>query len=442
MARIGFISVGHADYISKASKDITIQAIKRLENRGVELVQTDSVATTMKNARQIARDILKYDVEGIILFLCTWMECPVIMAALREVEHLPFAIWGFSMFKYNGVLDSTGSFVSFAMFKGSLTRMNYNYISILGSPDDDSTIEDSVRFCIAASAAEKLKRSSIGLMGYTSLGIYPGTFDHVMLRRKIGPEIDHLDTYTLINMMKDISDAECSEVINYLKKTANIREDVTNENLLTVAKMYKALKQFCDEREYQAINVKCQYELSKEFGMVACVPLSILAENGVVASCEGDMLNTVGMLILNYLSGRITAYADIISINEDETIKMSPCGFIPFSLGNPGEQVIRKFMPGFGFKGIQNSFVFRSGKVTLLRLVEDCCNYHFTYAIGEGLPTELRQGYMPALDIKIDGSIKKMINNFAGQHYAICYGDLSRELEDLAVILDINCIRV
>lgn len=31
---------------------------------------------------------------------------------------------------------------------------------------------------------------------------------------------------------------------------------------------------------------------------------------------------------------------------------------------------------------------------------------------------------MPALDVKLDGDVKWFVENYAGQHYAICYGDL------------------
>ncbi|MEF8848252.1 MAG: hypothetical protein V5A68_03875 [Candidatus Thermoplasmatota archaeon] len=441
-SRIGFITIGHQDYVNKSAEDKSNEAVGRLKEKGIDVIYESKIVTDRKNAIKTARNLIKKDVQAVIVFLGTWMECPVAMAAIREFEHLPFALWGFQMFEKNGRLESTGSFVSFAMFKGSLTRMNYNFKSLLGSPEENDIINQAVIFCKAASTKEKLKRTVIGLVGYTSMGIYPGTFDHVMLRKKIGPEIDHLDTYTLINRLEKIPDNETEEIINYLRKTTKINDDVSKNDLLTVSKMYLAMKKLSQERDFDAINIKCQYELSKEYGMVACVPLSILSENGIVSSCEGDIPNTVSMVILNYLSGKITGYGDIININDDGTIKLSPCGFIPFSLGVPGQQKIRKFMPGVGFSGIQNAFVFKPGKVTLLRLVEDCCDYHLVYLIGKGKKTKLRQGYMPALDIEIDGSIKKMVDNFAGQHYAICYGDLSKELEQLAILLNIDIIKI
>ena len=49
---------------------------------------------------------------------------------------------------------------------------------------------------------------------------------------------------------------------------------------------------------------------------------------------------------------------------------------------------------------------------------------------------------MPALDVRLDGDINALIRNYSGQHYAICYGDISEEIEMLAKILHINAIRI
>jgi L-fucose isomerase-like protein len=444
MATVGIIAVGHPDYIGESAQKLYKDSIRNLKSKGIDIIYKDEIATDSKRARALAREIIKNEIDCVILYLSTWIESPVAMSVVREIEHMPFAVWGAPMFKYKGNLSSTGSFVSFAMFTGSLKRLGYNFRSLLGLPDNEDTLKEALTFCQAAFAYQSLKISTVGLVGYTSMSIYPGTFDHLLMRKKIGPEIQQLDTYTLINKMKEFKDEDCEDVIKYLNRTAKIRTDISKEDLLTVSKMYLAMKKICQENDFKAINVKCQYELSKEFGMVACVPLSILAENSVVAACEGDILVTVSMLLLHYLAGNITAYADIININEEGTIKLSPCGFIPYSMGagDKNQKEIRNFMPGVGFKGIQNSFVFKPGKVTILRLVEDIGDYHIVYTTGEGLPTQLRQGYMPALDVKIDGSIEKMIDYFAGQHYAICYGDLSKEIEELSRIMGIECIKL
>ncbi len=147
------------------------------------------------------------------------------------------------------------------------------------------------------------------------------------------------------------------------------------------------------------------------------------------------------MLILHNLSGQTVTYGDAIHHTGD-TVKFSSCGFLPFSMGCPGRQQICNFMPHPGFSGIQNSFVMRPGRVTVLRLVEDRCGYHMLYFTGQGLETPLRQGYMPALDVVPDGGVRELVAHYAGQHYAICYGDLSEPVERFAAMLGIRTLRV
>ena len=103
------------------------------------------------------------------------------------------------------------------------------------------------------------------------------------------------------------------------------------------------------------------------------------------------------MMMLSLLSGQVVTYGDAIN-HTGNVLKISSCGMLPFSMGF-GQRHIRKFMPHDGFHGIQASFVMRPEKVTLLRLVEDCGSYHLLYGTGMGQLTQLRQGYMPALDI-------------------------------------------
>ena len=103
---------------------------------------------------------------------------------------------------------------------------------------------------------------------------------------------------------------------------------------------------------------------------------------------------------------------------------------------------IGNFLPHPGFTGIQPSFVQKPGKVTVLRLIEGKGDYRILYFTGEGLNTELRQGYMPALDIRLDGDINRLIEHYSGQHYAICYGDIRSRIEALSKIMNIETIAI
>jgi len=80
--------------------------------------------------------------------------------------------------------------------------------------------------------------------------------------------------------------------------------------------------------------------------------------------------------------------------------------------------------------------------VTFARIIEDIGTYHLIYGTGQGMKTLLRDGCMPALDVELDGSIKNFTGEYAGQHFAICFGDISGELEEFAFLMGIKAIKV
>jgi len=440
MARIAFITIAHEDYVDELCLKVSKDASDALISSGVQVEVLEQPVTNYLNAQEIGRKVSALGVDGVILFLGTWMECPNAMSVLREVEHLPLCLWGFPMFEHKGALASTGSYVAYTMFKGSMSRLGYRYVGVLGMPDEQDTIAEVICFCKVAGVMQSMKRLRIGYFGYTSMGIYTGTFDHVLMRGKIGPEVVHYDSYSLINRAHALEDTNCAESLSRLKQ-CKIRDDVTQDNLLKAARFTQALLDFCKQDGLHAVNVKCQYEFSKEYGFVMCVPLSLLAEYGIISSCEGDMMCTVSMSILKLITGDIVTYGDSIN-SVGNVLKLSSCGFMPFSMGIPGNQEIRKFLPHPGFSGIQCSFVQRPERVTVMRLIEDVGDYHILYFTGQGLDTPLRQGYMPALDVRLDGSCAEFLRHANGQHYAICYGDVSKEIETYAGMMGIKTIRV
>jgi len=435
--KIGFVNLCHTDYLDDTVKTLGARAVQALRGGGAEVADAGPVGTPA-DAMAAGVRLCGSDLDGIVLFLGSWIECETAMAFLREVEHLPLCLWGVPMFELDGRLESTGSYVSFAMFSGTMKRAGYRFRPILGGIGETAgTVLD---FCAAAMAATRLRRTRIGLFGYTSMSIYPGTFDHLFMRRIIGPEIRHVDNYTLLTAAENAPADALRESEGLLRARAVIAPDVSAAFVEKAARLLYALRALCAREKLDAVNVKCQYELSKEYKMTACVPLSALADLGIVSSCEGDMLNTVSMTILTLLTGQVAAYGDSIN-HEGNTVKFSSCGFAPFSMAD-GPAKVCNFLPHPGFTGIQTNFTLRPGRVTVMRLIEDTGTYHVLCMTGEGLPTQLRQGYMPALDVRLDGSVERLVEEYNGQHYALCYGDCTERLKDLCTILGIPLVRI
>ncbi len=439
-AKIGIVNLCHKDYADETVQGLFEGVRDAVRRQDITLVEAPQCVWSFEQGIEAGISLSAKDLDGVILFLGSWIECSAAMALVREVEHLPLLLWGVPMFAHEGTLCSTGSYVSYAMFKGSMKRAGYRFAEVMGLPEDPEACGKIENFACAAQAKKRLKRKKIGLIGYSSMNIYPGTFDHLFLRTKIGPEVEQIDAYTVIEAAERFAESELREGARRIGDAGNICEDVQADMLMKTAGIYLALRALCAENRWHAFNIKCQYEFSKEYKTVPCVPVSMLADEGVVASCEGDMLCTVSMMLLKLLCGHTVTYGDAIN-HSGNILKISSCGMLPFSMGG-GNLDIRKFMPHDGFFGIQASFVMRPERVTFLRLVEDCGSYHLLYGTGTGQKTELRQGYMPALDILLDGSMETLVEHYAGQHFAIGYGDHTEKILALANMMGIETIKI
>ena len=441
MNTVGFLALAHPDYISDGcAADFTARARAALEAGGISLSGSGKLLTDPGAAAEEARALLCEGCGGVILFFATWIECPVAMAAVCELKQTPLFLWGFPMWTEGTQERSTGSYVSHAMFRGVLSRIGVPFAEALGMPEDAPTVGRALTFCRAASAKARLNRTKIGLVGYTSMSIYTGTFDHVLMRWLIGPEIEQSDSYSLIQSAERFSKEEKDAAAALLKEKAVCSPSIRPERLEKAMGLYLAIEELKREKRLDAINIKCQYEFSKEYGMTVCVPLSLAADESFVASCEGDILCTVSMLILQYLTGQVIGYGDAIT-HEGGTMKLSPCGFMPYQLA--AAQPLVDVFEAEGFSGLQNCFTMKPGRVTVFRLIEDVGTYHMLCAAGEGLATtKLRSGRFPALDVVLDCDPASLFAQCAGQHFALCYSDVTRELETLASMLGIGFVKV
>lgn len=441
MRKTGLLYLGHPDYVGRET-DLILKDIQKAL-APLPLICTGQNAVACTEAEAVAgvnRLLGEENCCAVILVLASWLECPVAMAALKELRGRPCMFWGFPPTQVEGETVSTGAYVSATMISGVVNRLHLPCPMVYTGWQEEETIRRIENFSRAAAAMDALFYDKIGLFGYTSMSIYTGTFDHVLMRWRIGPEVEQLDTYSLIRAAEAVPSQEIDEAIARLKGCACLKNDVQPDMLKKTMAIYCALRRFCRERKWQAVNVKCQYELSKEYKAVPCVALSLLAEDGITASCEGDILNTVSMLLLQHLSGQTVWYGDSLTCSGN-VLQFSPCGFLPLSM-SCGTPNIQKFMEHPGFTGIQVSGVLRPEKVTYLRLVEDIGSYHIIYGTGMGRETTPRGGCMPALNVELDGSIENLNRHYAGQHFALLYGDWAEQIALFAQLMGIPAHRM
>ena len=441
MAKIAFIRIAHKDYQTDMSREKGKEALNNTKEEGIEYFSNTEPLVDPVEARKFAYKVLAENVDGVLLYFDTWTEPSVAMSVVLELKYLPLAIWGSPMFEYQGKLESTGSFVAITVFSGALKRLGISHKYIHGAVDDINTIEDAKRFAVVAKTIKALRATRIGLVGYSAMSIYSGTFDHLMLRGVIGPEVIQIDSYSLVKLAESADREQYGQFETNVKKCSRIGEDVKAEHLEKEGRLYYGIKELARKYDLDAINVKCQYELSQDWGCIACPALSLTADEGLVSGCEGDVLTTSSQVILSYLSGQSITYGDILNVQNGEAL-FSACGFAPYSTALDPSKVELRDIGHSGFNGPVVSLVMKKGKVTYMRINEKDCGYVMGMGTGEGLDTELRQGRFPALRFKINGSQENFLKSLHSQHYALCYGDYTEHLKELCEFLKIEYFMV
>ncbi|MBA7666815.1 hypothetical protein ES703_74897 [subsurface metagenome] len=421
--KVVLVPFGYPDYPRELLEKFTNESQQLIAQLGTR-VETTPIVITLEDIEPVRRHLYEFNPEVIIALILSWMEAPNFMAVLGDYLHRPLLLWSHTRFRENEKLLTLGALDGAAPIRQTLEELRARFSFIWGMPDEDQVKKHIDRFTSAAYAEYLLSHARIGLLGYASMGMYTGTFSHVNLRKKLGPEIDHLDQYVLIKAAEEISDEQVLSLVQKVKQEWELEPTVRDETIQTAMKMYTALRQLANKFKWDALTVKCQYELSKYYKNTPCVPLSMLSGE-MTCSCEGDILLLVTQLLLHYLSNDVVTYGDVHNI-EKKSVVLGACGFAPFVMGEGKPEVSRHTAL---YDGLSNSTVYKEGPVTIARIgatAEGGYKMHIETGFARH-PEPFREvgcTTYPSMEVDLDGDGIHFGQNLMSQHYAVVYGDV------------------
>ena len=404
-------------------------------------------------ADKVWKDHSPINYDFLILLIPTWIEPVLVIRAVKPFSNKPMVVWGFGTFMHEGERVNLGSMPGAGVVKGSLRELGIQHEFIYQMPGSES-INQKIKSKIekianVARAITLLEQSRIVTIGYLFGGMALGDMDLLKMRSIFGPEIVEMDSYSLIRRMEklDTVDETFKQNIEFVNQ--HLSNSLINKTE-KVTRMYSVLKQIVEENQAQALTLKCHFEISQEYGLTPCIPLSILG-NSIVASCEADIPVVLTQLILHYLSGgEITTYADIHEIT-DERLLVAACGFAPAGICI-GNKIICD-LPSDNPQGlgatygdyITNKNYLREGKLCMARILKDIdggftLHYANGSSIGDiGRVSELGAPQYPFTEVELENGIDRFAHDMGSHHYAFVYADLA---EELALFCEMKNIRL
>ena len=435
------VPFGYPGYPQELLDRFSKESEATIRSEGIDVV-TAPMVKDMQGVSRARKVLRESEPDFITVLILSWIEAPQVIATLKEYLHKPIFLWSHTMFREKGERLTLGGLPGAAVVRETLEEMDAKFIFVWAMPGEEKVKQELRSFSRITFALRQLSGARIGLLGYISMGMYTGAFDHLSLRKNIGPEIDQIDQYLLIKRIEDIKMPQVEALKKRVKKDWNIASAVTDQDLEITLKMYLALKGLAEEFAWSALTIKCQYELSRHYKHTPCVPLSMLADE-LPCSCEGDIPLIVTQLAMYYLSNQVVSYGDVHTIEGDKVL-MGACGYAPFSLGEGKSSVDKSTVL---YEGLANCTIYQEGTVTLARLgYTKERGYKMHLAIGQAhKPQPFREvGCLPypSMEVSLEGSGEDFGQKIMSQHYAIVYGDIKQQLIELCKLLNIKPVEV
>src|SRR5579859_6536528 len=195
--RVACVPFGYPDYPSDMLDRMVNDSRVELERMGLDVLLVPTVIT-LDDVEPAITILRREEYDAIILVLVSWVEAPILIATLRPFRAIPLILWSHTTFMEGTSRVTLGAIAAAGVIRETLEEMSFRFRFVYEMPGEGRLAQAMLTLVRATAVVRDLARSRIGLYGYASMGMYTGTIDHTRLRSQLGPEIDHVDQYMII----------------------------------------------------------------------------------------------------------------------------------------------------------------------------------------------------------------------------------------------------
>jgi len=447
--RAGFVGFGEVNTPRAIIERKCRAARQQLEAQGLDVIWTRPVSDDPAG-RDIARacaELAKADFDLLIVCLAGWIPSHAVIGVIDRFKHKPMLLWGLTGWKEGGRWVTTADQAGTTALRKTMQDMGFRFkyvVNYLGAPPDMHKI---VSFARAAQAAARLRGARIGMMGYRDMNLYATLHEGVSLRARIGPEVEVFEILEMVQAIAKLDRAEVGDWIRRVKRRWVFKKPAADRTIRQAVELYLALRAKVKERRYEAVSLSDVDGVKKLLHFPPAPVFMLLGEeDGLCTIPENDTLGAVTQLMTRYLTGQIAAYLEFYEFTRTGMLMGVP-DYVPAEIV-AGPTLVMPTAFGKLNEGLLNVSKVKTGRVTLCRL--SCTGGSYSLHLARGRARKPRKweeaGWappapqLPSLEIVLDGAVEDFIQQVAGQHYILSYGDNTEALQDLCRLLGVEVI--
>ncbi|MBQ6829876.1 MAG: hypothetical protein IJO59_01980 [Clostridia bacterium] len=407
--------------------------VASLREAGVDVLDSNIVMYNFETMLQAKNYLSERSFDVLLVCVGTW----------SEDHHLLDLLGYFGkpviLHAYPGV--DTGSLCGVQQIGSVFRDIGFSDFGFVFGEAGDAAVTDKILQQLRVlDVAERMKHVRVASIGNRCAGMTETAFDEFALLETFGARVVTIDESELLEEVAKADESDVARLCESLKLRF-CRITSTDAQLRESAAYYLAMKALVDRYGLAGLAIKCY---TKYMGKI-CLAGALLAEEGVVCACEGDVNNTVMMKILNVLSGDCVNCTDILKPDaEDNTLLFAHCGNTGFAMANSDGDV--ELCPvRIMEQGVCGRFVCKPGFVTAADLVGHGGTLRMSVMTGEAVPCGMEfpgtpikiRTERPVLDICEDITMQG-----CGHHWMVCYGNYKQQLKDYCKRVGIEFIDV
>ena len=275
------------------------------------------------------------------------------------------------------------------------------------------------------SALKTLRDMRIGVIGTPAPWLIASNVDYLLAKRRWGVEFTDIPLERVFQNYEQITDDEIGEATSAFASRALACREGTPKDLLKAMRLYKAVRQICQEENLNSITLNC-FGLIERTKTTGCLALSLLNDEGILAGCEGDLQAIFTMQAAKIITGQTGFMANPSSINEKTNeIMLAHC---TISTRLTEQFIIRNHFETQS--GISIQGILPTGDVTLVKCGGECLDEFF---VSAGILTE-NTNYVNAcrtqVRVRLNNPVDYFFRNSIGNHHILLQGNHEKELND------------
>ena len=402
--------------------------VKTITDAGFNCTNVNVVMHDLETVRAAAKKIKELDADVLLICIATWSEDHHLLDLLSYVDK-PVILRAYPA-------TDTGSLCCAHQIGAVFTDIGKGYEFVYGDADSVDCAEKTIKIASAYALANRMKKVRMGTVGGRVQGMTEIAYDEFSIKEKLGARVVNIDITEMIKCVTAISDEEALSLLEEKKDIlAPCRVLSSKESMIESIKYYGALKSLTEKYDLEALSVSCY---TAYMGKV-CLGYSLLADEGIVASCEGDVTSALTMKILYELSGKPVNNTDLLYLDEKKnTILFAHCGSSGFSIA--GSEI--ELAPvRLAESGVCSRFIPKTGTVTAVNICGHGEKFRMAVMVGEAIPCGMEFPGNPTV-IRFERDVNEInaeiMKNGIGHHWMVGYGDFREELKRFCAIQGIK----